>query len=300
MDVWAQRAGSKPSGYVFTSESLCQVEELAGSEFYNDFLRRGGILHGMFGVVENDPGRRLGSLSLYRGAAAGEFQPAELQVLESLMPHIRRAFRLHIKFSELDARTKATETILNQLSTAVVFVGASGEVLLMNRQAEELLRARDGLITLQGKLCATAREESARLQAAVAAAVRTGNAAGSSASGTLLISRAKGRPLAVTVSPIRDHRLSVGKPPRAVLFITDPDQNTPVPADLLRQGFGLTAAEARLATVLVEDRSLKEAADLCGVTQNTAKSQLKSVFSKTGIRRQAELVRLLLNCGRRA
>lgn len=51
----------------------------------------------------------------------------------------------------------------------------------------------------------------------------------------------------------------------------------------------------RLLQLEVEGRSLKEAADLCGVTHNTAKSQLKSVFWKTEVKRQGELIRLLLN-----
>jgi DNA-binding CsgD family transcriptional regulator len=37
---------------------------------------------------------------------------------------------------------------------------------------------------------------------------------------------------------------------------------------------------------VVEGRALKEAADLCGITHNTAKSQLKSIFLKTNVRHQ--------------
>jgi DNA-binding CsgD family transcriptional regulator len=49
--------------------------------------------------------------------------------------------------------------------------------------------------------------------------------------------------------------------------------------------------------VLLEGHSLKGAAELCGVTLNTAKSQLKGVFAKTQVQRQAELIRVLLNTG---
>jgi DNA-binding CsgD family transcriptional regulator len=33
---------------------------------------------------------------------------------------------------------------------------------------------------------------------------------------------------------------------------------------------------------------------MVGVTRNTVRSQIKSVFAKTGVKRQSELVRLLL------
>jgi DNA-binding CsgD family transcriptional regulator len=83
-------------------------------------------------------------------------------------------------------------------------------------------------------------------------------------------------------------------PTTAVSFVSDPEHNVELPANFLERCYGLTAAETRLTMILLEGHSLKEAADLCGVTQNTAKTQLKSVFSKTHVQRQSELVRILL------
>ena len=52
-------------------------------------------------------------------------------------------------------------------------------------------------------------------------------------------------------------------------------------------------AEARLAAVLAEGMSLVEAAKALGIAHNTAKVQLRAVFAKTGVHRQAQLVALL-------
>jgi DNA-binding CsgD family transcriptional regulator len=57
---------------------------------------------------------------------------------------------------------------------------------------------------------------------------------------------------------------------------------------------GLTSAEARLALLLAEGLSLKEASEALSVSVLTLRSQLKSVFVKTGVKRQTELVTLLL------
>lgn len=56
---------------------------------------------------------------------------------------------------------------------------------------------------------------------------------------------------------------------------------------------GLTAAEARLTAKLVQGLSLTDAADALDITAHTARTQLKSIFAKTGVRRQSELLRLL-------
>lgn len=61
----------------------------------------------------------------------------------------------------------------------------------------------------------------------------------------------------------------------------------------VRESFGLTAAEARLARKLHEGRSLAEAAEALGVSINTVRNQLRAVFDKMGLARQSDLIRAL-------
>jgi DNA-binding CsgD family transcriptional regulator len=60
--------------------------------------------------------------------------------------------------------------------------------------------------------------------------------------------------------------------------------------DLLRCHFGLTPAEARLALQLVAGEPLRAAAAKLSITYETARTELKNIFNKTGTCRQAELV----------
>jgi DNA-binding CsgD family transcriptional regulator len=60
--------------------------------------------------------------------------------------------------------------------------------------------------------------------------------------------------------------------------------------DLLRCRFGLTPAEARLALQLVAGEPLRAAAVKLSITYETARTELKNIFNKTGTCRQAELV----------
>lgn len=61
--------------------------------------------------------------------------------------------------------------------------------------------------------------------------------------------------------------------------------------------FGFTGAEMRLVTALYEGCSVPDAADRLGVAPTTARSHLQSVFAKTGVRRQGDLLTLLSNSG---
>jgi DNA-binding CsgD family transcriptional regulator len=295
IDLWAMRGRSKPAGYVCTSESLCTNRELLKTEIYNDFMTRFHVEHGMFGVAENNKAR-WASLSLYRKTESGEFEVYDLEILNLLIPHIQRAFKIHFQVSQLTSHAAGIEAGLNLLSTGVIFIGSDNSVLFANHTAQEILNRKSGLLLIREKVCAERYAESTRLQAMIAAAVKTGCGKGVSAGGTLLISREDGRALSATVAPLRGFNGPFSsQQPAAVVFISDPDRNYEVATGLVRRCHGLTPAEGKLAMLMVEGNSLKEAATNCGVTHNTAKSQLKNIFLKTQVNRQSELVMLLLN-----
>lgn len=84
--------------------------------------------------------------------------------------------------------------------------------------------------------------------------------------------------------------------PSIVLCLADPLQPLKLPQpEMLRQLWGLTAAEARIAIAVVECEGLTAAARALGITTNTAKAHLSNVFEKTGAHSQTRLVRLLMS-----
>ena len=83
-------------------------------------------------------------------------------------------------------------------------------------------------------------------------------------------------------------------PAVAVFISVEEGAQTPAPVETIRKLFELTHKEAQLALCLANGRSLQEAAGDLGITLNTARAHLRSTFSKTGIDRQARLVRAIL------
>ena len=86
--------------------------------------------------------------------------------------------------------------------------------------------------------------------------------------------------------------------PCVAVFISDPDPRDAASEqgvkETLRALFQLTPAEANLAIKLARGMSLAEVSAAQNISRHTARAQLKSIFSKTGVTRQAELVRLVL------
>jgi DNA-binding CsgD family transcriptional regulator len=79
-------------------------------------------------------------------------------------------------------------------------------------------------------------------------------------------------------------------PAVAVVFIRDPlRQGDGHTADIARQTFGLTEAEANLATALQAGISLGEYARTRRLSLNTVYTHLRRIKEKTGARRIADL-----------
>jgi DNA-binding CsgD family transcriptional regulator len=109
----------------------------------------------------------------------------------------------------------------------------------------------------------------------------------------IVIRRARKRPVIIHVLPVDGAARSPFLGGRAILILADTEDagNTQLP--LLCRAFRLTPSEARIALLLTEGKSLEEAARQLGVSRETVRSHLKSVFRKTGTHRQGELVALV-------
>jgi DNA-binding CsgD family transcriptional regulator len=83
--------------------------------------------------------------------------------------------------------------------------------------------------------------------------------------------------------------------PSAIVFVQDPDTAPGSRGGVLRSLYGLTPSEAKLADLLLTGETIASAAAKRGITEESARTQLKSVLRKTRTNRQAELIRLMLN-----
>jgi DNA-binding CsgD family transcriptional regulator len=76
--------------------------------------------------------------------------------------------------------------------------------------------------------------------------------------------------------------------------IVDLDHEAKPSPVLLRSAFGLTNAEAMVALRALQGDGLKAIAQDLSLSRPTVATHLQHIYDKTGVRRQAELVRLLL------
>lgn len=174
----------------------------------------------------------------------------------------------------------SAQAALDQLPMAVLVVDRDARLLFANRHAAEGLQRGDALrVDVQGQLVPAVSTQSAALLQAVRA-VAAGNR-----DDVLALPSLGGSTLSLGLTGWGDG---------AAIYVHDAAAGwVPAPAHLSKL-LGLTPSEARLAHALTVTGTLEEAARMCGLTPATARTYLKVVFGKTGTRRQADLVRLVM------
>ncbi|WP_422696088.1 helix-turn-helix transcriptional regulator, partial [Cupriavidus necator] len=111
-----------------------------------------------------------------------------------------------------------------------------------------------------------------------------------------------GRQAQVVLLPLPPaHHLAMDwQRPSVLVAIHEPGTAPMTLPAVLRDLYGLTPAETRLALQLSSGIGLPEACELIGIRRETGRTQLKAIFTKTATGTQAQLAHLLTRLGVRA
>jgi len=194
-------------------------------------------------------------------------------------------------------RTIATEAALNLLDFGVVLVTRAGHACFVNDAAEKMLDAGHAVRRRGGVLVAAKLAENMMLQSSLASAIaasdRTTAEIGPSDGGLLLKLGAQEHRLICAAVPL-DARAELPGDSAAMLILIDPAYDPDRLVQPLCRLYGLSPVETRLACYLVRGASLGDASKALRIKEQTARSYLKQIFAKLNVRRQVDLVRMLL------
>lgn len=221
-----------------------------------------------------------------RDRSLPDFSADDRDRFQSVVPHLRNAARLFERLQIEGAEHGVYRGAVEQLGVGTIILDQAGTITRTNAVADQLLDAGDGIRLDKGKLILGDRRFQKTIESLL---TRIGDVP---APVRFKLSRAKGHDLAVVARPIQVPEILRGGANLA-LFITVPGDDAQLDPAAIRDLFQLTRMEATLAVSLASGRSLVDAADALGIAHNTARAHLRSIFAKTGARRQSQLVHLL-------
>jgi len=182
---------------------------------------------------------------------------------------------------------------LDALNVGVLATDASRRIVFTNNRAHQLLGARDGLQrSSQGTLEASRSADRAPLETLLKQIASFPNTAQRRILTLALRRDTAMRPLTVVAQSLRSMN---SNSPAVLIFALDPERPMETPEFELRQLHGITASEARLANLLMEGNTLEECCAQLDIQISTARMHLGSLFAKTGVQRQSQLVAMLLS-----
>jgi DNA-binding CsgD family transcriptional regulator len=232
-------------------------------------------------------------LGFQRPFGAPEFDSQAKRLGELLAPHVELAKRVDAAVARAVGDKQVLAASLDRLTCAAFIVDRQAVIQYANVEGERWYRKDPRVRAAQRKLLLAAPGLRAALEAACQHACRAG-----AASTVMMLPAAGKHPAAeIVVSPLSPAHQAARhwQRPLALVVIAGLARDPAQMARRMRQLYGLTDAEARVAALLAQGQTLDQIAFARGVRLVTLRSQLKSIFGKTGVTRQAELVRLALS-----
>ena len=299
-DLWYNAGQNLSMGDVFIGNELIEDDVFYNGEFYNDFLRPIG-LHQLLAANVYKDNQYTGYLSCHTTSdSANAFNVDDKAILKILTPHLINALQVSLKLQQLESNLNASWQMYDLLPVGIFLLDKNTCVLRMNHKAEELISLNDGLRLENLQLCASLHSCNTALQKLFRTATSNTESMQKMGGQINLPRPSMGRPwhiqtLPVTLMGANEYLADIPYTTEIFVIVTASDSKPLLPADFLIQHFHLTPAESKLAICLCQHGNLKSVAEQLAISIHTARNHLKHIYQKTGTRRQAELVQLLMS-----
>jgi DNA-binding CsgD family transcriptional regulator len=267
--------------------------EFQKTRFYREWVGPQNLRDGCLAKFVDTKGL-VGLFSLITREDRDVITAEERRFINLICPHLRRAALIGDMLNQSAIATSMFRSTLEGLSTPIILLDGHCRVISFNSAADNIIRNQNSIAIQQGAFGPTAlARKPAFADAVLRAAADDGISLGGRGIGVPL-SATGDAPLVAYIMPLRRGGARDGEANASVaVFLSGAVQHIPPPATLLMTLFELTQAEARLALQISAGDNIPEAAVKLAISENTVKTQLASVYAKTGANRQSELTRLI-------
>ena len=291
-DEWALAAVRRAdfgTGAIYRGADLIPRQALDRSYFGRHFVRRYGIQDILTSVVEisNSAGPTT-FVTFHRQVGLPPFEPGDAHRLARLLPHLRRVLRLHRQLAPSLALGQTLQQVVQRMEAPVLFLDRKGRLVDGNAAARQWLACAASPLQLRAGRVAVCHDGRWRDLAVDLASL----AAHASPRLELPLGGAS-----KTTTTLALHALAPGgdgfahHESFAVATLLPRRSDA---AASLRERFGLTGSEARIALQLAQGQRASEIASGASVALSTVRTHIRSILDKCGVRSQVQLVALVL------
>ncbi len=267
------------------------------SDLYVNWMKPNGMFHvGGAQFVDNDTHKA--GIAILRDEASGVWEKGEIRVMNEILPHLRRALNIHSEFTHLRLKQDALLKGLDRLVIGLILYDRLAHPVYINPTAKAIIKNHPALQLHDGELSLINSDDDRNLRQTIVDTAEIDPDDSWKQSVAIGITHPDiDAPLPLLVTPMHAHLITSDldyEGAKVAVFLTDPNLQQPISVDSLVSVYNLTPTEAQVAISLANGHSIDEIANQSHHSSHTIRSQLKSVFRKTGVSRQSELIKLLL------
>lgn len=278
INPWMNHATDRLLGKVVQADEMLPRREFVRTQYYREYLGPQNIETGIGVTLRREAGANYLFSVICADAEQESIENARAAV-QAVVPHLGRAFDLYRAGSIAAASGKAKGLL--RVGQNMVVVDADDCALGIIEES--------GVLSINGQRRLQCRDVS--LVEAIEEAISSLSAASPVTAGPVFLDRPGRLPLRVSIYRPGGPGIPFCGGSECVLHIEDTEEPLPSAIVAYCNKHCLSIAETAVVTGLAHARSLEEIALERGTSVHTVRTQLKGIYSKTGVHRQADLIR---------
>jgi DNA-binding CsgD family transcriptional regulator/PAS domain-containing protein len=286
----------QPVGLVKTRAMFIDDREFYEGRFYQEWVKPQGY-DDTLSVTLLKTDQRVGWWAAHRHSGLPRYGEAEIRLMNLLAPHICRAITVSDALNLKTIRSEALEATLDALASGVYLIDRHARVIYMNRAAESQVKAGGALAIENDRIAPVDRSAHAALSKAIAEAMTDETEVPTGGIALALPARGESGLVATVLPLTRGERQNVcgAFAATVAIFVQDPVVVPPFPGQAFAELYGLTGGELRVLLAMAPGLGVKEAAEVLGIGEATARTHLQRIYAKTGTSKQTELIQLFMS-----
>lgn len=282
------------AGQIVSIPELVPYDDFRRERFFQEWMRPQGLVDAANSVLEKSASS-CSFITILRSEACGIVDDEMQRRMALIVPHVRRAVLIGkaMEFKETEAAIFAD--MLDSLRAGLFLIANDGRIVHANAAGRNMLDAGDLLRSIRGRLVVCDRDASKSLHETFAASEHGDAAIGVKGIALPLTAHDGERYVAHVLPLTSGARRGAARTytATAAMFVRKAAMEGPPVPEVIAKLYSLTPTELRVLLAIVDVGGIPEVAAAFGVADSTIRTHVGRLFDKTGVGRQADLVKLV-------
>lgn len=281
-------------GEIYNTTNVLPYSEFVETTFYKEWVKPNGWADHLAATLDKSA-TSFAQFGVFRNERQGLADDNMRQRMRMLVPHVRRAVSIGNVIDLQKQKAGSLSDAFNGLDASVFLLDDRCHIAFSNIAAQALLDDATILRTVNNTLIAVDPHAAQVLRNVIAAASGGDGVVGTNGVAIPLSSQPVENWVADILPLTSGARRQAGGRHSAVaaVFVRKVSMAAPYPTEVAARRFQLTPSEVRVLDAVLKVSGVPKMAEVLGISQATVKTHLQSIFGKTGVRRQADLIKLV-------